>query len=57
MSVTIYTDGSSKGNPGNGGYGIVLISGAHRKESLSSLGRYQAGAQDGVDEACQEAEE
>ena len=32
MSVTIYTDGSSKGNPGNGGYGIVLISGAHRKE-------------------------
>ncbi len=32
MSVTIYTDGSSKGNPGNGGYGVVLISGAHRKE-------------------------
>lgn len=32
MSITIYTDGSSRGNPGNGGYGIVLISGAHRKE-------------------------
>jgi len=32
MSITIYTDGSSRGNPGNGGYGIVLISGSHRKE-------------------------
>jgi ribonuclease HI len=30
--VTIYTDGSSKGNPGPGGYGAVLISSAHRKE-------------------------
>lgn len=32
MSIIIYTDGSSKGNPGNGGYGIVMISGRHRKE-------------------------
>ena len=32
MSVIIYTDGSAKGNPGNGGYGIVMISGEHRKE-------------------------
>tara|TARA_B100001250_G_C19814576_1_gene797607 strand:- start:438 stop:917 length:480 start_codon:yes stop_codon:yes gene_type:complete len=32
MSIIIYTDGSSKGNPGNGGYGIVMISGAYRKE-------------------------
>ena len=32
MSITIYTDGSAKGNPGNGGYGIVMISGNHRKE-------------------------
>ena len=32
MSVTVYTDGSSKGNPGNGGYGAVLISGNNRKE-------------------------
>ena len=24
MMVKIYTDGSAKGNPGNGGYGIVL---------------------------------
>jgi len=32
MGVIIYTDGSAKGNPGNGGYGVVMISGAHRKE-------------------------
>ena len=32
MSVTIYTDGAAKGNPGNGGYGVVLLSGSHRKE-------------------------
>ncbi|MFT4639117.1 MAG: ribonuclease HI [Verrucomicrobiales bacterium] len=30
--VTIYTDGSSRGNPGPGGYGTVLIAGKHRKE-------------------------
>ena len=30
--ITIYTDGASSGNPGPGGYGIVLISGKHRKE-------------------------
>ncbi|MFA4852699.1 MAG: ribonuclease HI [Bacteroidales bacterium] len=30
--ITIYTDGSAKGNPGKGGYGVVLISGNHRKE-------------------------
>jgi len=30
--VTIFTDGSSRGNPGPGGYGIVLLSGKHRKE-------------------------
>lgn len=32
MSIIIYTDGSAKGNPGNGGYGIVMISGSYRKE-------------------------
>ena len=32
MSIIIYTDGSTKGNPGNGGYGIVMISGKHRRE-------------------------
>ena len=30
--ITIYTDGSSLGNPGPGGYGIVMLSGHHRKE-------------------------
>lgn len=30
--VTIYTDGACSGNPGPGGYGVVLISGKHRKE-------------------------
>jgi ribonuclease HI len=30
--ITIYTDGSSLGNPGAGGYGVVLLSGPHRKE-------------------------
>ena len=30
--ITIYTDGAARGNPGPGGYGIVLISGEHRKE-------------------------
>tara|TARA_B000000475_G_scaffold200169_1_gene162737 strand:+ start:238 stop:711 length:474 start_codon:yes stop_codon:yes gene_type:complete len=32
MRVAIYTDGSAKGNPGKGGYGIVLLSGKLRKE-------------------------
>jgi ribonuclease HI len=31
-NVIIYTDGSAKGNPGNGGYGVVLMCGSHRKE-------------------------
>ncbi|HOK38995.1 MAG TPA: ribonuclease HI [Bacteroidales bacterium] len=30
--VEIYTDGAASGNPGPGGYGIVLKSGKHRKE-------------------------
>ena len=32
MSIVVYTDGAAKGNPGKGGYGVVLLSGAHRKE-------------------------
>jgi ribonuclease HI len=31
-SVEIYTDGACKGNPGPGGYGVVLLSGGRRKE-------------------------
>lgn len=30
--IVIYTDGSSKGNPGPGGYGVLLLFGKHRKE-------------------------
>jgi ribonuclease HI len=30
--ITIYTDGASSGNPGPGGYGVVLISGKRRLE-------------------------
>ena len=30
--IKIYTDGSSRGNPGPGGYGVILLSGHHRKE-------------------------
>jgi ribonuclease HI len=30
--IKIYTDGSARGNPGPGGYGVVMISGTHRKE-------------------------
>jgi ribonuclease HI len=32
MNITIYTDGAARGNPGPGGYGVVLISGDYRKE-------------------------
>ena len=31
-AVTIYTDGSARGNPGPGGYCTILMSGKHRKE-------------------------
>ncbi len=30
--IVIYTDGSARGNPGPGGYGIVMMFGEHRKE-------------------------
>ncbi len=30
--ITIYTDGASRGNPGPGGYGVVMKYGDHRKE-------------------------
>ncbi len=30
--IKIYTDGASRGNPGPGGYGVVMIAGTHRKE-------------------------
>lgn len=30
--ITIYTDGAAQGNPGSGGYGVVLLSPPYRKE-------------------------
>lgn len=32
MVITIYTDGASRGNPGPGGYGVILMTGQLRKE-------------------------
>ncbi|MEP7110991.1 MAG: ribonuclease HI [Ferruginibacter sp.] len=31
-TIILYTDGSSRGNPGRGGYGVILMSGKHLKE-------------------------
>ncbi len=30
--IAIYTDGAARGNPGPGGYGVVMMAGPHRKE-------------------------
>lgn len=32
MKIEIYTDGAARGNPGRGGYGVVLKFNQHRKE-------------------------
>ena len=32
QQVTMYTDGSARGNPGPGGFGTILMAGAYRKE-------------------------
>ena len=32
QQISIYTDGASRGNPGPGGYGVLLIWGNHKKE-------------------------
>lgn len=32
MKIEIYTDGAAQGNPGNGGYGIVMRFGSKEKE-------------------------
>lgn len=31
-NIIMYTDGAARGNPGPGGYGVLLIAGKHRKE-------------------------
>jgi ribonuclease HI len=35
-AVTIYSDGACRGNPGPGGWGAVLLAGAHEKELRGS---------------------
>ncbi|MBQ6426582.1 MAG: ribonuclease HI [Clostridia bacterium] len=35
--VTIYTDGACSGNPGPGGWGVVLIYGDHKKELSGAM--------------------
>jgi ribonuclease HI len=35
--ITIYTDGASSGNPGPGGFGVVLIYGKHRLEKSAGF--------------------
>ncbi|MCD8528597.1 MAG: ribonuclease HI [Chitinophagales bacterium] len=32
MQINLYTDGAAQGNPGKGGYGVVLQAGKHYKE-------------------------
>ncbi|MBO9594776.1 MAG: ribonuclease HI [Niabella sp.] len=32
QGITIYTDGAARGNPGPGGYGVLLMYGRHLKE-------------------------
>ena len=32
MKIIIFTDGAARGNPGPGGYGVVMKYGTHRKE-------------------------
>ena len=46
--ITIYTDGAAQGNPGRGGYGVVLLSPPYRKElsegfRLTDLKRWNVG--------------
>jgi ribonuclease HI len=35
-TITIYTDGACRGNPGRGGWGAILLSGDRRKELWGS---------------------
>jgi ribonuclease HI len=35
--IIMYTDGAASGNPGPGGFGVVLLSGSHRREISSGF--------------------
>jgi ribonuclease HI len=37
--VTIHTDGACRGNPGPGGYGVVMVCGKHRLEMAKGFTR------------------
>lgn len=37
--IQIYTDGSSRGNPGPGGYGVILVGGNRKKELAEGFRR------------------
>ncbi|MEM7655497.1 MAG: ribonuclease HI [Bacteroidota bacterium] len=39
MNITLFTDGASRGNPGPGGYGVVLKFREHRKEMAAGYRR------------------
>lgn len=39
QQVIIYTDGASRGNPGPGGYGAILMAGSHYKELSAGFKR------------------
>lgn len=43
MKITIYTDGSSRGNPGPGGWGAVLITEKHGARSTEQEGIQNTG--------------
>lgn len=38
-TIQVYTDGGASGNPGPGGYGVILMSGPHRKEMSQGFRR------------------
>ena len=45
MNITIFTDGSSRGNPGNGGWGTVIISESGHEQgsaSIKEIGGFEA---------------
>ena len=35
--ILIYTDGAASGNPGPGGFGVILKAGIHRKELMAGF--------------------
>lgn len=37
--ITIFTDGAASGNPGPGGYGVILLSGRHQKKLSGGFNR------------------